>query len=358
MRVTVQQESDDDAGREQIPFGDEPEEPDELDEEDIDESEDEFPGQHHVEFRTIILPNRKIVFVPMLKAGCTSLLWMLAQVAGFTARRFEKSSLGAVSPAMTIHTMSAWPDPFRWCALTDEQKDAIAVDDAWLRFTTVRDPATRLWSAWQSKLLLREPGFTRRFGDQEWFPRIPANPHEVVEDFRAFVHSLVSDNPPYDAHWAPQTDFIAAAPPLNHVGRLESLDETVHLVEEHLGPGLRPLAGEQENRSLLRYDRALYDDETAGLVNSYYANDFTQLGYEPLTSSPDAAALDRWSDGTAGRLDAIGALCGAHARIEELHKQAKTAKRRRLRVKELEVENARLESWIDAAADRAALRTS
>ncbi len=356
MRVIAQQEqSDDDAEREQPPFDDDPEEPED---DDSEEAEDKFPGQHHVEFRTIVLPNRKIVFVPMLKAGCTSLLWMLARVAGLKARRFERSVLGAVSPAMTIHTMSAWPDPLRWSSLTDEQKDAIAADDSWLRFTTVRDPATRLWSAWQSKLLLREPGFTRRFGDEAWFPRIPTEPHEVVEDFRAFVRSLVSDNPPYDAHWGPQTDFIAAAPPLTHVGRLESLDETTRLVEQHLGPDVQTVTGQQENRSLLRYHRALYDDETAAVVNTYYANDFTQLGYEPLASSPDAAALESWSDQAAGRLDPIGALCGAHARIEELHKHAKTAKGRRLRVLELEVENARLESWIDAAAEQTAMRTS
>ena len=355
MRVSVQEQSDDGAAREDVELDDDP---DELDEEDADEPSDEFPGQQHVEFRTIVLPNRKIVFLPMLKAGCTSLLWMLSRVAGVKARRFEGSILGAVSPAMTIHTMSAWPDALRWCSLTDVQKAAISADESWLRFTTVRDPATRLWSAWQSKLLLREPGFTRRFGDEAWFPRIPTGPRDVIEDFRAFVHALASDHPPYDAHWGPQTDFIAAAPPLNHVGRLEFLDETTRLVQQHLGPDVQTVSGEQENRSLLRYDRALYDDEAAAVVNAYYADDFRQLGYEPLAPSPDPGALESWSVQAAVRLDPIAALCGAHARIEVLHRHAKTAKRRRLRVMALEVENARLESWIDAAADQTAAQTT
>ncbi|MGA9345650.1 MAG: hypothetical protein WBV37_11160, partial [Nocardioidaceae bacterium] len=90
--IAQQEQSDDDAEREQPPFDDDPEEPED---DDSEEAEDKFPGQHHVEFRTIVLPNRKIVFVPMLKAGCTSLLWMLARVAGLKARRFERSVLGA-----------------------------------------------------------------------------------------------------------------------------------------------------------------------------------------------------------------------------------------------------------------------
>ena len=35
----------------------------------------------HVERRTIVLLGRRILYVPNLKAGCTSLLWMLAHLA-------------------------------------------------------------------------------------------------------------------------------------------------------------------------------------------------------------------------------------------------------------------------------------
>src|SRR5881392_2416876 len=78
---------------------------------DAEELEDEHEvsavGPGHVELRTIVLPGRKIVYVPNLKAGCTSVLGMLARLAGLGARRFERSPLGAVSRAMTIHTMAS-----------------------------------------------------------------------------------------------------------------------------------------------------------------------------------------------------------------------------------------------------------
>jgi hypothetical protein len=324
------------------------------DEEDFDaeEIEDEHEvsavGPGHVELRTIVLPGRKIVYVPNLKAGCTSVLWMLARLAGLGSRRFERSPLGAVSRAMTIHTMAAWPPRYRWYELSDAERDRIAGDDAWLRFTLLRDPSTRLWSAWQSKLLLREPGFTRRFGDESWFPRIPEKPQDVIDDFRSFVLALGSSNPPYDAHWARQTDVLASAPQLNHIGKLESMPDTMRVLREHVGPAWDSVTGADENKSLLRYDRALFDDDMVEIVNTYYAADFAELDYEPLSSAA-GTPRDAWITAATGLMNGVSSLCRCHERIEDLHKQAKRAARYHAELEGLKAENARLESWIDAA---------
>ncbi len=64
--------------------------------------------------------------------------------------------------------MAAWLERYRWSKLIAEARHAIVHDDSWLRFTTLRDPNTRLWCAWRSKLLLREPGFVGRFGGEPW----------------------------------------------------------------------------------------------------------------------------------------------------------------------------------------------
>ena len=50
-------------------------------------------------------------------------------------------------------------------------------EEGWLRFSVVRDPAPRLWSAWQSKLLLREPRFLDGFRREALVPADPARPH-------------------------------------------------------------------------------------------------------------------------------------------------------------------------------------
>jgi hypothetical protein len=309
-------------------------------------------GRGHVELRTVVLPGRKILFVPNLKAGCTSLLWMLSELAGLRKRRFERSPLGAVTRAMTIHTMSAWPSRLRWSDRSAEEREAIITADSWLRFTTVRDPATRLWSAWQSKLLLREPGFFRRFGDRAWFPRIPSSPEEVVDDFRAFIRSLGDEDPPFDAHWAPQTDLLAASPSLTHVGRLEKFDETLLTIRAHVGPQWDTVAGADENKTPLRCHRGLYDAESVEIVNTYYAADFAELGYAPL-SAGDGPALDDWIPTASVLMNAIASICRSHERIEDLHRQAKQADRYRAKIRDLRAENARLEACHEAV-DRSA----
>ncbi len=330
---------------------------DEFDEPEAEELDDEHEasavGPGHVELRTIVMPGRRIVYVPNLKSGCTSLLWMLARLAGLSERRFQRSPLGAVSRAMTIHTMSAWPQRYRWCELSTEEREAIASDDDWLRFTTLRDPSTRLWSAWQSKLLLREPGFHSRFGEQDWFPRLPEKPQDVVDDFRAFVRALGSSASPYDAHWAPQSDVLASAPPLNHVGRLETMGATLAVLRQHVGPSWDSVAGADENKSLLRYDPGLYDEETAEIVNAYYREDFSQFGYQPLNPG-GLPPLEPWTAAAGGLMNSVAALCHCHERIEDLHKQAKRGARDKERLQELKAENARLESWINSSAQSVA----
>ena len=55
-----------------------------------------LPFADHVERRTVVLPEQRILFLPMPKAGCTSVLWLLAELAGIPprpspSRRFPRS---------------------------------------------------------------------------------------------------------------------------------------------------------------------------------------------------------------------------------------------------------------------------
>ena len=128
--------------------------------------------------------------------------------------------------------MGVWAS-HRLADFEGDERERVLAEDGWLRFTIVRDPVRRLWSAWQSKLLLREPRFVDTFGDQPWFPRLPERPAEIREDFRRFVAAIPTGTAE-DVHWAVQRD-LAAQLPLTHVGRLERFDETLGLLREHVG---------------------------------------------------------------------------------------------------------------------------
>lgn len=101
-----------------------------------------------------------MLFLPIPKAACTS---------------------------VTVHDTNAWAPDHRFAHSEDQACERVLREDGWLRFTVVRDPWQRLWSAWLSKLLLREPRFVALCGEQPWFPREPERAADVIEDFRRFV---------------------------------------------------------------------------------------------------------------------------------------------------------------------------
>src|SRR5579875_127006 len=208
-----------------------------------DEGDDELDLdglRDHVVRRTVVLPEHRVLFLPTPKAACTSILWQLARLGGQPLERFEESGLSEVSPALTIHDMSRWESRFRFAKLSVDERKAILTDDSWFRFTVVRNPASRVWSAWQSKLLLREPRFYEQWKDREWFPRIPETPAQVVEDFRKFAAAL-ADPEIEDVHWTLQASLLGDLP-FTHIGRTEALPATLDALTAHLeslGTGAR-----------------------------------------------------------------------------------------------------------------------
>jgi Sulfotransferase family len=180
------------------------------------------PFTRHVLKRTVVLPELKVLFLPMPKAGCTSVLWMLSELAGIEPETFARSPTPEVTPALTVHDMNLWRPEHRLIEYSDAERERLLAEDGWFRFSIVRHPATRLWSAWQSKLLLREPRFVEDFGEAPWFPRVPERPADLVEDFRRFVAALGRGEAEDDVHWTVQEELVSQLP-LNHVGRVERL---------------------------------------------------------------------------------------------------------------------------------------
>jgi hypothetical protein len=277
------------------------------------------PFARHVHNRTVVLPELRVLFLPIPKAGCTSLLWLLAELAGIPAETFSQSGLLEVSPGLAIHDMNLWAKEHRLAGYRREARERILSDDDWFRFTVVRHPGTRLWSAWQSKLLLREPRFVATFGDQPWFPRVPGEPADLVEDFRRFVAALGSEGAE-DVHWAVQHD-LAEQLPLTHVGRVERLHETLALLREHLPADTWPGETSRQNRALVPMPPALYDDAAGTVLQERYRADFEQYGYEGTGSQNDTAGAD-WEQQVAPSIPVIRDIIDRHTRIGELYRAA------------------------------------
>ena len=66
----------------------------------VAEPEERFPN--HIEQRTIVLAEQRVLYLPVPKAGWTTVGWLLAEVAGLPSDLFEHSMLPGVSTSLTI----------------------------------------------------------------------------------------------------------------------------------------------------------------------------------------------------------------------------------------------------------------
>lgn len=292
----------------------------------------------HSATRIVVLEEFKIAFLPIPKSGCTSMLWTLSELAGIEPERFRGSPQAEISRALTIHDMGRWGPERRWLTRTEEEQRAILEDDSWLRFSIVRDPVSRLWSAWQSKLLLQEPRFVRRFGEEPWFPTRVRTVDDVVDAFRAFVAALdcPPDEAPHDAHWGRQTGLLAALP-TNWVGRAEAPAASLarlrqHLQEQGFDPGIVSDDVPRENANPIPFHPSVYDTASAKIAAAVYADDLAAWDYPPpdptAVTSGNLRSESEWRAAAAGQLRLVGDLVERHLRFGDVQGALINAQRR------------------------------
>src|SRR5699024_7547027 len=186
---------------------------------------------------TFVLPRWKVVYVSVPKAACTSLKWLMADLQGESRSRFHDTLSRETTRTMTVHRRSQWHRTPMLHDLSDAELERIDPDNGWFVFGVVRHPAARLWSAWQSKFLLREPRFVARYPQAPW-PRAPTRTSEVVEDFHTFVQAL-AESPQRtvfkDRHLLSQSGLLhPASTPYTEIYRTTQLPQLLDDLERHL----------------------------------------------------------------------------------------------------------------------------
>ena len=283
--------------------------------------------------RGLIIEELRLVYVPVSKAACTSLRWLIADLLRLAPESFEDPAKFRATQGQTIQNVNKWPPEYVIQRADPDWLEEVAADDSWFRFSVVRDPARRLWSAWQSKVLLRQPGFVEVFGDEQWFPDIPSSPEEVLEDYERFVSALGredEDRRPSDPHWRLQTELLGDAPPaLNHIGRVEALGDTLKLLGEHVAQfGLKLPPTRRENVTPLPYPEGLLGEETVRTIREYYAPDYRAFDYpEPEANSSSEEASRRWKERTDILLDSVGVMISHNERLATLSDSLQNARR-------------------------------
>jgi hypothetical protein len=279
---------------------------------------------------TYVLRRYKAVYVSVNKAACTSLKWLVADLQGENRQRFYRSLSREVSRTMTIHRRSLWQHTPMAAKLPAHELAEISPDNGWFIFAVVRHPTARLFSAWQSKLLLREPWWEENFGREPWFPRVPRNSDELLEDWLTFARAAADDPEQRimrNRHFAPQHWMLAADKmPYTRIYGTREIPELLSEFATHLranGWEGEKLVLPRSNETPLKPLRAAFPDDVLASMERIYAADFEAFDYDgPLPDGLDEA--DRYPD-TA--LHEIGRLIERSERINDMALRTREFKR-------------------------------
>lgn len=276
----------------------------------------------------MVLDKWKVIYVITPKLMGTSMLWMMAELQNQDPARYVAHCRAPeVTRALAVHDPAIWQHWFKQLHLLPADViEQVTSEDGWFRLGWTRHPVNRLWSAWQSKLLLREPHFVELYGTAQWFPRTPkklpkgaATLGAIVEDFESFVAALAQDPQllTADAHWAPQSYLLRPDVfPYSEIGRIESTAVTLGRLECHLqAQGWRGTLDLKWLNATLVPREVIRDPTLLQLIEKIYTDDMIAFGYEPANVGHPPSA-----DASAVAVQALAELVERHERIGDLHR--------------------------------------
>jgi len=225
----------------------------------------------------------KLFYVATPKVACTTLKWWFAALEGYSQTLRGITESAESDPDLVIH------DTFHKVAknvtrLMQEPLSEALTSDEYFRFAVVRNPYKRLFSAWQSKLLLQEPLQIGPYIKYDFFNHPINCVGDIATAFEGFLEHLASNEAPsyWDYHWTPQATLLR--PDLINYSKLikiENPEELSKALADGRGEYLpNPFTGRRTNESLIPYFPELVTARSAELICTLYAEDFDIFGYD------------------------------------------------------------------------------
>ena len=229
--------------------------------------------------------SKRYLYFEVPKAACTQMKELLRLQHGAPPIQLFVGKLMETRREMFVHARENVPLP-SLVDLDDATQKEVLESDSFFRFTIVRNPYTRLVSAWKNKVVPCEPGCERLY--LEIKGRLPDMHAKELIAFDEFVGYLQArgDLSEADPHWRCQVDHLfLEALSFSHVGKVEDMAATLARFQQHLGLA-EPFMMGRKNVSA-PVGLATYNQDLADKVYSLYQEDFERLGYN----------RDSWRDG-------------------------------------------------------------
>ena len=297
--------------------------------------------QFRAKRRLFVLPQWKLAYVSVPKNACTSVKWLMAELAGEDLDHIRKGGIGFnPTRAAQVHDRRTWRQLPNVGDLDPAVRAQVDPEKGWLVIGVLRDPRLRLFSAWQDKYLLRSPGYWQHW-DEPGQPPVPTKPSDIVESFARFVDDVTStpQHPALDdGHFLSQVHALdldvvrySRLYDMSELGEMMN-DLNAHLKEQG-HPGALTLG--RSNKSPFEPTGELFGGGVREAIEKLYADDFEHFG-------------DRWDFSrieareTTWTPDAFAHAQSIIAMNERLSDVVRTARRLRRKNQALEKRNKEL----------------
>lgn len=277
----------------------------------------------------------RLLYLSTAKVACTSLKWWFARLVGKDAEIRQQTDSCESEPELRIHGVFREVAP-EVTALGEAALSKIFSSPSIFKFAVVRNPYKRIFSAWQSKIFLKDPIHSRSYRDFSFYNRSIRCHEDVAISLETFLEHVYTLEYPCisNPHWAEQSrllrpDFV----PYSCVSKIEDVTSLKKQLEAHLGPAFEdPFSPRRSNASLIPYSAAYITPRSRELILKMYACDFETFDY-PLEVPCGGAQMGDETLATA--LRAVQMLQDRHKVIEDLCSRISRMKHRGARKKGL-----------------------
>jgi sulfotransferase famil protein len=226
-------------------------------------------------YSTFVSLRHRYMYFEVPKAACSTMKELLHEMEELPPIRLFAGEMWETRRDMFIHARENISLP-SLVDLDDETQREVLESHNFLRLTVVRNPYSRLASAWSNKVRLCEPGLEYLY--LEIRGHLPELKKKSLLSFQEFVDYIAQrDLTNCDPHWRRQVDHLyLRAIPFSHIGKLESLDSTLLHFQAHLRSN-RPLPAGKSNTH--NSWAAAFTEPLADNIYSLYREDFEAFGY-------------------------------------------------------------------------------
>jgi hypothetical protein len=219
----------------------------------------------------------RFVYVEVPKAACTAMKMLLRELYDSAPLKLFARFHRETRRNMFVHARENMPLPPLIALEEKDQRDLLEAPDV-LRFTIVRNPYTRVLSAWRDKVFLCEPSVEDVYAAVRGAAPAVGRKNPIgFPEFVSYIESRI--NEVWDPHWRRQVDLtFPKGLAFTHVGKTEDLQTTISILRRHLKqhPAITiPRANEGVIKPAPQYSEGL-----ARRVYALYEDDFTLFDYD------------------------------------------------------------------------------